>query len=88
MGYYEENTLHEDSFSKTVKSAKSLLRLRRKKPEAVPLEPFGIYEIPGDEIIEDNAFFEFVGKPGGERFNRFRDNLCLLHERLMVDAEE
>lgn len=92
MGYYEENVLPEDSFSKAICSIEKLEKPRRSEEHSIPISPFGMYEMTKRyDIVKGrlaDGFFDALGPADGKKYQRFKEKIRLLRERIMFELED
>jgi hypothetical protein len=92
MGYYEENVLYKDSFSKAICSIERLEKPERGETHSIPLSPFGMFEMAKRyDIIKGrlaNELFHALGPDDGKKFKRFKQKIQLLRERIKFELAD
>jgi hypothetical protein len=98
MGYYEDNVLYEDSFSKAICSIESLTKpdadeeFSSPEEHSLPISPFGMFEMANKfDIVKSKLaddLFNELGPSDGKKFKRFREKMQLLRERNMFELEK
>ena len=87
MGSFEENSLYRDRLFRNLARAKSLHRMKSKRPEPV-LEPMGMYDTaPGNDLIESTDFFDAFGDLEGEVFQTYLKSMRLFGEGIRLAVE-
>ena len=87
MGTYEENILYRDRLFRNLAGAKSLRRMKSKRPEPV-LEPMGMYDTaPGHDLIDNTDFFDAFGDLEGKVFQTYLRSMRLFGESIRLKGE-